>query len=604
MRTALGMSGKVLRQALFAACCLLGFGWSAAGQDQPQDEFSEQEFSDQGFTDQEFADDQFSDGGDAEFQQAQGQAVGGEQASGTKQVQAGSAPAQGQIQGQTQALPIADEEEMFLDESDPGLYGQDSLEPAGPGNVSPREDEFVDSQLGAPPEAEALSQQYTNPAIDTATLNQTAAPEALSQGGGAAPQPAPLEQGQELAAPQSAAAPGEAVSATPAGGPIDSMQNADGSPPPSAYQPIPAPNEFAGTPPLPGTMRQLAEGEAPDEYYIEPGDTLYDIGDQLLDEPTYWPKLWALNPQIKNPHFIYPGMAIRFYPGDEEDPPFLQVVIEEELPVEPEFAFMQLSEIFKERPFEPQTMEVIDASQLEIPFNINDMFIDSGELYRSSARTVRVPAFVYAAAKEPVAVVIHGTQGEKSSSPKASVVAEALRTVEPGTLYTILRPATESMTEFDGHLYYFVANIKFTEKVGDAGTHFVGKVSDPGLGTSPGDLVVEFISTVRGFELSPAYSSSDVDDGKVIAFESDGKNLGRAGDFAMLNAGSGKVQVGQFVNVYTERAYWDDELRHGILENSRIPAAVLRIIDATDAGSTAMIVKSTREIHAGDVLKL
>ena len=65
----------------------------------------------------------------------------------------------------------------------------------------------------------------------------------------------------------------------------------------------------------PGTRRILSPGEAPFEYTVKPGDTLYDICDQLIDDTNFWPKLWAANPQIHNPHFIRPGMRLRFYPG-------------------------------------------------------------------------------------------------------------------------------------------------------------------------------------------------------------------------------------------------------------------------------------------------
>ena len=54
------------------------------------------------------------------------------------------------------------------------------------------------------------------------------------------------------------------------------------------------------------------------------------ICDQLLDDPEYWPKLWSLNPYIRNPHFIWPGMRLRFYSGDVDAPPILTVVKVEE----------------------------------------------------------------------------------------------------------------------------------------------------------------------------------------------------------------------------------------------------------------------------------
>jgi hypothetical protein len=42
-------------------------------------------------------------------------------------------------------------------------------------------------------------------------------------------------------------------------------------------------------------------------YIVEEGDTLWDICDQFFDDPYFWPTLWAFNPQITNPHWIYPG---------------------------------------------------------------------------------------------------------------------------------------------------------------------------------------------------------------------------------------------------------------------------------------------------------
>ena len=42
-------------------------------------------------------------------------------------------------------------------------------------------------------------------------------------------------------------------------------------------------------------------------YLVEEGDTLWDICDTFFDDPHFWPTLWAFNPQITNPHWIYPG---------------------------------------------------------------------------------------------------------------------------------------------------------------------------------------------------------------------------------------------------------------------------------------------------------
>jgi hypothetical protein len=56
-------------------------------------------------------------------------------------------------------------------------------------------------------------------------------------------------------------------------------------------------------------------GDVPGLHTVRKGDTLWGICDSYFQNPYQWPRIWSYNPQIQNPHWIYPGDQVRLRSG-------------------------------------------------------------------------------------------------------------------------------------------------------------------------------------------------------------------------------------------------------------------------------------------------
>ena len=61
-------------------------------------------------------------------------------------------------------------------------------------------------------------------------------------------------------------------------------------------------------------LGQIGAREIPPTHTVRRGDTLWDLTGSYYGDPYQWPRIWSYNPEITNPHWIYPDQSVRLLP--------------------------------------------------------------------------------------------------------------------------------------------------------------------------------------------------------------------------------------------------------------------------------------------------
>jgi hypothetical protein len=323
---------------------------------------------------------------------------------------------------------------------------------------------------------------------------------------------------------------------------------------------------------------------AVEQYEISAGDTLWDISDKILGDPFLWPRIWAMNPEITNPHWIYPGDILRFVPYTEPLPSKEDLLAgtpgraESDVEDEPqEMAANKTDDTFLRIATSPARKVSMQKHFLE--------FVFTQEPLRQDASVVNaVPDRVMLTAGDHVFL-----RSEDESAQRLTGQLVSYRSL--GEIY---HPLTG---ESVGHLSELtgLVGIQKMEKSGVA----KGLVLQSTLELERG----QFATSVEGaplFQLLRVATKLDVR-GHIVHSEHNATSLNGTGDYIFVDKGQDDgLERGNALRVFaaqTDSINADDALTHQSV------TGVIQIVDAQATSSTCVVIKSRVSIATGSMFE-
>jgi hypothetical protein len=332
------------------------------------------------------------------------------------------------------------------------------------------------------------------------------------------------------------------------------------APPPSAPVPVPEPdNKLEGkvvgdertameaavdtgsAAPTPGSPDADAGSgpvlapNAPDSYVVKRGDTLWGIAKVFLRDPWFWPEIWQVNPQIQNPHLIYPGDTLR-------------LVYVEGRPK------LVLQRGDNARVLPRVRSEPLEAAITTIPYDSIAAFMSKPSVL--SKEQLKCAAYVLASLNDHEAIGSGNTIYARGFCEPAEV----------GTRYSIVRVGDELRDPDDNKLLGYNGIYTATGRVTRGGDPTTLIVTESGREAEPGDKVLAGSVDVA-LDFAPSAPRVRVT-GRLMAV-TDGVTIIGQYQVVAINRGSRDGLVpGNVLAIFSNGETVPDEQKHGFLGGS------------------------------------
>jgi hypothetical protein len=320
-------------------------------------------------------------------------------------------------------------------------------------------------------------------------------------------------------------------------------------------------------------MAAPVSGPTPELHVVQKGDTLWSLCSKYFNDPWRWPRLWAANPVITNPHWIFPGDVIRLGEGGG--------------------GALAAAPGGPAEPARPGLMSV------------NRVGAEDG-----SAIMLRELGFIEANDLEQ-AGTITGSREEKmmlSSGDQAYLRYPDKSPLRAGERYSVFETDTDNavVDSSTGKTYGYLVRIKGDLVVNQIAENDIarGTLVDTVLPIERGARVSPFVRQFKRIEARPSNVTLEA---RVIATFEPNILLG-TGHFVVLNRGKRDgVQAGNRTFVIRRgdgyRANLETWEKHDPTMPKEVVGEIL-VLEVRDDASVAWIARSSKELKVGELTEM
>jgi hypothetical protein len=312
----------------------------------------------------------------------------------------------------------------------------------------------------------------------------------------------------------------------------------------------------------------LAEGH-PNEYVVQVGDTLWDIAATFLKDPWFWPEIWYVNPDIENPHLIYPGDVLGLVYIDGQ--PRITNVRASTYRLSPQARVTPLSE-----------------AVTSIPYESVAAFLTSGKIVQKD-EAEKLPYFL-------------STRGDHLVAAAGNeIYVRGLSDTVPGARLNVVHIGDPLRDPDDNRLIGYqgiLVGEGVLRRVGDPAT--VG-LTDTAREAIPGDRIIPEIvdMPLNFFPKSP----STAVDGRILAVVGGVTQIGQYQVVVMNRGSNNGLSVGDVLTVFQAGETVKDRFGGGKVKLPDEEAGTVMVFKTFDRISYGLVMEATTALHVLDAVR-